>query len=246
MTDPTEPDGPDMRQTVGPPFANDGPFTVFPPAEPLDLGSDHWPASAYTYNPACGCYLCTSSPQRRADETAATAAVPRPARRGDAMSYTAYGVTAAGERVPLAVTAETGTTGLTIPSVHVDGQPFDRIVVDVVPDAPRHEEFHGADGGIPDGMWARVDDVVVIPDFDPSPTPSGAVEVEPIRVGPGYVVDPDAPGHLAQVRADAVHRYLVDHNLRAVPGNYDGQALYGLPATTNATGYERKSHGRHG
>lgn len=40
--------------------------------------------------------------------------------------------------------------------------------------------------------------------------------------------------------ADAVHRYLVRHNLRAVPGNLDGQGLYGLPATMNGTGYERK------
>ncbi len=51
------------------------------------------------------------------------------------MSYIAHGVTATGERVPLTVTAETGATGLVVPSVHLDGQAFDRVVVDVVPDA---------------------------------------------------------------------------------------------------------------
>jgi hypothetical protein len=46
------------------------------------------------------------------------------------------------------------------------------------------------------------------------------------------------------IETDAVHRYLVCHNLRAVPGNIDGQGLYGLPATMNGTGYERKRGGR--
>lgn len=55
------------------------------------------------------------------------------------MSWTAYGVTADGTRVPLAVTAETGATGLTIPSVVTDGQAFDRVVVDVAPDVPALE-----------------------------------------------------------------------------------------------------------
>lgn len=107
--------------------------------------------------------------------------------------YVAHGITATGERVPLTVTAETGATGLVIPSVHLDGQAFDRVVVDVLPfPLLRHEGFHGSDGGLPDGAWETVTgpglDVESLLD-----APLDAVQVEPIRVGPGYVVDPDEP-----------------------------------------------------
>ncbi|MBL7487116.1 hypothetical protein [Frankia sp. AgW1.1] len=50
------------------------------------------------------------------------------------------------------------------------------------------------------------------------------------------------PGHgrEPEISADIVHRYLLAHNLRAVGGNFDGRALYGLPYTMNGVGYERK------
>ena len=66
--------------------AADGPFTVTPPAEPFAFervdGQPSPPksvwiaphvhdpdtAAGWAYNPTCPCYLCTSSPRRRADE----------------------------------------------------------------------------------------------------------------------------------------------------------------------------------
>lgn len=110
------------------------------------------------------------------------------------MSYTAHGVTADGERVPLPVTAETGATGLVVPSVHLDGQAFDRVVVDAVPDEPLHEEWHGSDGGVvgPGGGWVKLDGGSRLDVGSLLDAPLDAVEVEPIRVGPGCVVDPDA------------------------------------------------------
>ncbi len=50
----------------------------------------------------------------------------------------------------------------------------------------------------------------------------------------------DAAVDQVQAGPDEVHRFLVRHNLRAAPGNLDGQGLYGLPATVNGVGYERK------
>lgn len=48
--------------------------------------------------------------------------------------YMAYGITATGKRVPLTVVREVSPTGLVIPSVILDGQVFDRVVVDVAAD----------------------------------------------------------------------------------------------------------------
>lgn len=101
------------------------------------------------------------------------------------MSYTAYGVTADGTRVPLSVTAETGSTGLVVPSVHLDGQVFDRVVVDVVPGEPRREEWHGSVLGLPVGGWRTV------ADGSGFGVPLDAVEVEPIRVAPDGTQRPE-------------------------------------------------------
>lgn len=49
------------------------------------------------------------------------------------MSWYAYGITADGEQVPLAVSATTDPTGLVIPSVHLDGQAFARVEVHPMP-----------------------------------------------------------------------------------------------------------------
>lgn len=55
------------------------------------------------------------------------------------MSWYAYGITAAGERVPLSVEAATDPTGLVIPSVHLNGQAFARVEVHPMPEAPKVE-----------------------------------------------------------------------------------------------------------